>query len=257
MMPRIFFTGRRKIARSKVSVVLRPGRPPEFQATIDLAQLPRSIPRTAEVVVEAYHNTMIQRFDFGTVADCRPRETLRLTNFDEWDRPYFRVLVVGVERDPGVVLAACDSVDAVDPEVGAVGGRSKLKLRPKPDTVMRGELWKVGESGGAFELWYNKDVHPVATRVKGKHPETLGLMLPSAVREILARTHLWGGVSTDASDWTNFAVTLSGEPFPVGEAADPPLQDDVEEWIDTVMEAFCRRRGRFVELIAAMEDSQS
>jgi hypothetical protein len=125
-MPRVFFTGRRKLPRRYVTVVLRRGRPPEFDARIDCSHLNKRIARDSRVVVEAYHNTMVQRFDFGTVGDCRAREPLRLTNFDEWDWPRFRVRVIGIATHAGIVLAECDRVQADAPEVGAEGGRSKL-----------------------------------------------------------------------------------------------------------------------------------
>ena len=255
-MPRIFFTGRRKIARSDVSVLFRPGRPPEFQATIDLSKHHRKLPETAKVFVEAYHNTMLQRFDFGTVADCRPRDALSLTNFDEWDRPHFRVLVVGGGEDPGVLLAACDHVDVVEPEMTYAGGRSMLKLFPKPDREMHGELWKIAQIGGAYQLWYNQDIPRFAAGIKSKHPDVLGMILPAAIREILARTHLWGEVSVEQTEWTGFATTICGEGPPVGEDGASPSTDDIADWIDHAIAAFCRNRARFVERIAAMEEPQ-
>ncbi len=251
-MPRIFFTGRKKIDRGDVSVLYRPCRPPEFQATIDLSKHSRRLPANARVVVEAFHNTMLQRFDFGTVSDCRPREPLLLTNFDEWDRPRFRVLVIGENPEPGVLLAACDNIDVVEPEMTYSGGRSMLKLFPKPDRDMHGELWKLAEIGGAFQLWYNQDVLRFAAGIKSKNPDILGMILPAAIREILSRTHLWGEVSVESTEWTSFAISLCGEGPPAG-AADgaAPTEKDVEDWIDRVIASFCRNRGRFVERIAA------
>lgn len=256
-MPRIFFTGRRKIDRGDVSVLYRPGRPPEFQATIDLSKHSRRLPPSARVIVEAFHNTMLQRFDFGTVADCRPREPLSLTNFDEWDRPRFRVLVIGEDPEPGVLLAACDNIDVVDPEMTYSGGRSMLKLVPKPDREMNGELWKLVDNYGAYELWYNRDVSRFADGIRGKDPAIRGLVLPSVIREILARTHLWGEFSAEATDWTAFAISLCGEGLPTNDDGSVPSTKDVEDWIDRVVAAFCRNRGRFVERIAALEDQPS
>jgi hypothetical protein len=256
-MPRIFFTGRRKIARGDVSVVFRPGRPPEFQATIDLSKHHRKLPATAKVFIEAYNRTMLQRFDFGTVADCRPRDALFLTNFDEWDRPIFRALVVGDDPDPGVLLAACDHIDVVEPEMTYAGGRSMLKLFPKPNSVMRGELWKLAAIGEDYQLWYNQDIPQLASGIKSKHPDVLGMILPAAIREILARTHLWGVTSvepTEWNDWTRFAIILCGEEPPASDDGGTPNLDDIAEWIDRVIAAFCRNRAKFVERIAAMEE---
>jgi hypothetical protein len=122
---------------------------------------------------------------------------------------------------------------------------------------MRGELWRLSESGGGFEVWYNKDVKTLATGIKAKDPFVLGLIFPSAVREILARIHLWETISTETLDWTAFAMSLSGEPIPSGDDDGPPSKAEIEEWIDNALERFCRTRGRFVERISAMEDGQA
>jgi hypothetical protein len=252
-MPRVYFTGRKKIPQNNVSVIFRSGPPPEFEAAVDLSRLRRSLPPTAKVVIEAYHNTVLQRFDLGTVADCRPRDSLRLSSFDDWDRPRFRVRVVGDGERAGIILASCERVDAVEPEAGADGGRSMLKLYPKPDTEMNGELWKVADIGG-YQLWYNKDVASVASGIKSKRPDVLGLILPAALREILARTHLWENISAEPDEWTAFAQQISGEPFPSGQDGEAASKEDVEEWIDRAIGTFCRSRARFVERIAAIQE---
>ncbi len=210
-MPRVFFTGRRKIRRSDVSIILRHGKPSDFQATIDLSKYAKSLTATASVIVEASHTAASQRFDFGTVADCRPRAPLLLTIFDEAAEPRFRVLVVDNSSEPGVLLAACDSVNAIEASQGASGGRSLLQLVPKPNSTMRGQLWKVAPIGGGFQLWYNRDIPRLASAIKGKNPETLGLILPSAIREILARLHVWDEVDVERNEWTDLAEKVGGE----------------------------------------------
>ena len=255
-MPRIFFTGRKKIARKNVAIIFRPGRPPEFEATIDLSKHHRSLRKDARVWVEAYHNTMLQRFDFGTVADCRPRERLSLTHFDEWDRPAFRVLVVAEGRDSGVLLAACDRVNAIDPEMGAEGGRSMLKLYPMPNSSMRGELWRIEHIGGDYQLWYNKDVAVIATGVRSKHPEVLGLIIPAALREILTRERVWREAAGDTTPWTLFGQSVCGESPPSsGDGSETSIEEE-QDWIDRVIAAFCRDKARFVERIAATEENR-
>lgn len=257
-MPRVYFTGRKKIARNEVSLHFRRGNPPEFEAKIDLSRYHRALPKTAKVFIEAYNNTSIQRFDFGTVADCRPRESLRLTNFDEWDDPYFRLRVVAVESQPGTILASCEHIDSIIPEAGGDGGKSLLKLYPKPNEMMQGELWKIQGVGNDFQLWYNKDVERVSHAIKSKFPDTLGLILPAAIREILARTLLWERDSVaDPTEWTQFGQTISGIPVPTGEDGNPPSSEDLAEWIDGVVRTFCQDKARFVSRILDMEASRN
>lgn len=252
-MPRLYFTGRKKLAQDQVSLTFRPGRPPEFSASIDFTRNRRTLPPDAKVVVEAYHNTLLQRFDFGTVAHCRPRDPLRLTSFDQWDRPLFRVRVVDANHDLGRVLAACDRVAAADPDDPSEGGRSLLKLFPRRNEDMGGELWRVEVVGGAYQLAYNRDVGALERDIKSKRPVTLGLILPAALREILAREILWERIDTEErGDWVAFAESLSGEPPPKERDGEAPSREDVESWIEGAVQAFCRNRGRFFERIAEL-----
>ncbi|MCB9385952.1 MAG: hypothetical protein H6509_15185 [Bryobacterales bacterium] len=250
-MPRVYFTGRKKLAQERIRLELRPGRPPQFDAQIDLQR--HRLPPDAKVVVEAYHNTLLQRFDFGTVADCRPRDATKLTSFDEWDRPQFRVRVVDTGQDPGRILASCERVHRIDPEDGGERGRSLLKLFPRPDDEMDGELWRVESSGGGYQLAYNKDAPGLERDIKSKRAATLGLILPAAMREILAREMLWEGVGADeSSEWVALAQSFCGEPAPVAQS-DGLTKDDVASWIDRAVQAFCQDRGRFLERMAEME----
>ena len=254
-MPRLYFTGRKKLAQDQVSLTFRPGQPPEFSASIDFTKNRRTLPPAAKVIVEAYHNTLLQRFDFGTVADCRPRDPLRLTSFDQWDRPRFRVRVVDADGDSGRVLAACDRVSATDPDDPSEGGRSLLKLFPKPNEQMGGELWRVEKVGEVYQLAYNRDVAALERGIKSKEPMMLGLMLPAALREILARETLWGSIDTEErGEWVALAQAISGEPPPAGRDGETPQSEDIESWIDGVVRAFCRNRGRFFERVAQLED---
>jgi hypothetical protein len=130
-----------------------------------------------------------------------------------------------------------------------------LTLHAKPDAELRGELWRIAEIGNSYQLWYNKDVPSFAARLKSKLPDILGSILPSAIRQILSREHLWGEVNSEPSEWTRFGESISGEPLPVGQENEQPTMMDIEEWIDNVVAAFCRNRARFVERIAAMEEA--
>jgi hypothetical protein len=254
-MPRVFFTGRKKISKDEVSIVFRPGRPPEFSARIDLSKHRRTLPAGAKVVVEAYHNTMLQRFDFGTVADCRPRGELLLTNFDEWDRPRFRVRVVDLSSDLGAVLGACERIDAVYPDEASGGGRSLLKLLPRPESHMHGELWRIEPDGAGFQLAYNKDLSWLERSIKAREPQVLGLILPAALREILSRELLWGQVGSDeTSEWIDLAQSISSQPPPSPSVDGEPIRDDVEDWINEVVACFCRDRARFVQRIRELTE---
>jgi hypothetical protein len=122
---------------------------------------------------------------------------------------------------------------------------------------MRGELWRLAEIGGGYQLWYNKDVPPIAAGIKLKLPNILGLILPAAIREILARELLWGEFGTpEPTEWIQFAQAVYGEPPPErGADGETPSEHDREQWIDGVIAAFCETRARFFHRILETEDT--
>ena len=91
---------------------------------------------------------------------------------------------------------------------------------------------------------------------KGKDPEVLGLILPAALRDILGEV-LWEQIQFEPSPWTNFARRVSGEPFPTSEDGNQVSKDQVQEWINNVLNVFCRKRARFVENILASEEDKA
>ncbi|MEZ5395596.1 MAG: hypothetical protein R2724_22665 [Bryobacterales bacterium] len=250
-MPRLYFTGRKKISQEQIAIEFRPGRPPRFTAELDLSR--NRLPPDAKVVVEAYHNTLLQRFDFGTVADCRPRDANQLSAFGEWDQPRFRVRVVDVGRDPGRILASCERVAHVEPNQGGEGGRSLLKLFPRPDAEMGGELWRVESISGSYQLSYNKDAPGLENRSRAWMRRRWAL----SYRRRCARS--WPASSCGNPSAPTRAANGSHwrRPSPANlcrELCRPSRRhDDVAAWIESAVQAFCRDRGRFVERMVELE----
>src|ERR1035437_2771248 len=93
-MKRTFnYTGRQKIERKDVSVLLREDRGTwVFEADLRLAGY--RFPRTAEVWVEAHRQNLWMQFSWGTVSAIRPQLNRRLTEFDVPDGILFRVRAV-------------------------------------------------------------------------------------------------------------------------------------------------------------------
>lgn len=250
-MPTLFFTGRKTINRNDVSVVLLPGRPQSsFTARLDLSEY--KLPPEARVWVEAYHNTSHERFDFGTVADCRPIDSLKLSRFDPDDRPHFRVKAVLGESESGLLLAARDRIEAVVPADDESGGRSLLPIRPKGDETMQGRLWMLyDDRSGGYELWYNKEAPGLRDRIAAeKDPLVLGLMIPPALQMILERELLHDiGHRNDASQWLKLAADLQGGDTPPAFDPDEPdtSRQRIEDWIASAVRILSKTRGKFLE----------
>lgn len=251
-MPRVYFTGHRQFHRKDIRLTFHPGEQPSFSAEIDLERYRGVLPDNARVFVEAYHNTMIQRFDFGIISECRPPGNLLLTDFDAWDYPRFRVGIVDTEQDPGRLLCSLERVRAVTEDDHESGGESLLKLRGKPRSEMGGELWCVEDVTGSYELVYNKDLPSLEGRIKGREPLVLGLILPPAVREILFRELMVRNAIPEDSEWVRFGIALAGEP-PPERVDDEEANENIESWIDDVVKSFCAQRGQFFERLEQQE----
>ncbi len=143
---RINSTGRRRIARSDVAVLVQPDAEGvlEFDATLDLAGY--ELPADALVFVEAYRQTTFMRFPHGTVAApmCPAGVSRRLTEFASPERLLFRVKVTSSGDRFGLLLAEADQIpvneDEEQPE-----HRMPL-LPPRPEDLGQ-EVWRVDFSG--------------------------------------------------------------------------------------------------------------
>src|SRR5687767_8442029 len=93
MIRRFNYTGRKRINRSDVKFTLQPADDVHFMfdATLNLAK--HELPPEAVVWVEAYRQTRLMRFDFGTIARPQQPANRKLTEFDTSDAILFRVKV--------------------------------------------------------------------------------------------------------------------------------------------------------------------
>src|SRR4051812_8045826 len=111
---RLNYTGRKKILRDDAKFFLRNEADGSivFEAAINLAQY--ELPETAQVFVEAYRQTAsFMRFEYGTVSNPKPitnQLPYRLTEFAAKDGLLFRIKVVSIGREAGLLLAEGDSI---------------------------------------------------------------------------------------------------------------------------------------------------
>jgi len=96
MPTRLNYTGRRKLTGSEVQIRIfpEPSGPASFDVSLDLKNLGTEI-GDARIFIEAYHQSLRMRYDFGTVALPLPPppELRRLSEFEDWRHVLFRVKV--------------------------------------------------------------------------------------------------------------------------------------------------------------------
>lgn len=232
---RLNFTKRRRIVRDDVEIVLNDQTtPPTFDVHLKLERY--GFPTDARVFVEAYRQTTVSRFDFGTVSvPARPSST-SLREFDSPAAILFRVRVAATSGRNGILLGVADRIRPQ--ERNKTPDRRIPLLPPKPDDLGQ-ELWRVEFSSSATYLVINNQLPD--WKETARDPNFRALAFPAAMRGILERILYiddYTGIEDDQdwhSLWLRFASTLPGS-RPV-----PDNRDKYDDWIEDAVAAFARR----------------
>ena len=253
MIRRLNYTGRKSIARSRVTIriVPMPAGEPAFTADYDLKGL--RFPREARVYIEAYNADSYMRFNFGSVGEpVVPRDT-RLTEITVRPLAKFRLKVVDETDQAGLLLGVADKIVPLRPDENLDQKQSLLPVdfRDLGERVWRLDLsdWPVLELNSRIEGIVE------AARSSGGF---LGLLYPEVLRRILHEAVVEQGVTDpdlDDTDWTclwlRYAGSLPGvAALPSG--AGSQHQDLLEEWIEDAVQAFCRTRHARARLESAV-----
>lgn len=244
---RLNFTKRQRILQKDVEIVLRSQEADTvFDARLDLAGY--GFPAEARVFVEAYRQTTLARFDFGTVSVPQIPPDRSLNAFDSPAAILFRVRVTDASARKGVLLGEADRIRPKEPDEKP-DQRIPL-LPPRPDDIEE-EIWRVEYEGGATCLVINKRLPD--WKETARSPSFRALVFPAAMRQILARILHVEGVTTieDGNDWRSlwlrFAASLPGS-RPV-----PSADDEYDDWIEDAVAAFARR-ARLFETYSVSEE---
>jgi hypothetical protein len=233
---RLNYTGRRRINRRDVRIVIydRGIQPPEFDADLRLKEY--RLPADALVFVEAYRQTRWMRFEFGRVGALVPPIDRTLGEFDCAEGILFRVRVTSAAGRKGVVLAEADQIrakrsDNLDDE--------RVPLLPVQPADLGHLVWKVDFSDDPV-LLINRTLD---WRAVASSPPFRSLVCPAALREVLTRI-LFQEDYPDLEDWGDWKAKWlrfgSGLPG-CGDVPGEDENDRYDEWIDVVTEAFARQ----------------
>lgn len=253
MIRRFNYTGRRRIEVDKVGIRLTPPNPVRsFEAQISLAD--GDLSPNAAVYLEAFEKTAIMRFRFGTVTNISqpPEAERKLTEFEGSDAFNFRIKVVDVSGHRGRILGESATIRPTFPEEKEERHRSLLPVRYGD---IGDQAWKIefpDSSQAPVQLLVNNRMPDMITFVRS--PEFTALAMPSVLREILVRVLVGENFrEIDATldwkcDWLRFAKTFVGEEL-------PPEDDNAAafEWVDNVVDPFCRKHGIYSRFSKLME----
>ena len=248
------YTGRKRIARSRVTVRLLPAADGglAFDAELDVAAY--EFPADANVFVEAYNATSYMRFAFGTVGAGRPPADTRLVDITAGPLPKFRVKVVDMRTRYGLLLGVADKLVPLRPDEALSRRQSLLpvEFRDLGSRVWRLDLadWPVLELNRRIA-----DVGEVARAADS----FAALVFPEVVRRILHEAVIElectdPGVDDDdwPGLWLTYACGLPGVPQPP-EGGDERASALQREWIERAVDAFCRSREMRTRFERAIE----
>ena len=212
-----------------------------FDAAVDLATY--GFPPDAHVFVEAYRQTILMRFDFGTVSAPRAPDNRLLADFPSAEEVLFRVRVTAASGRPGVLLGEADRLRPREPEQTL---DRRIPLLPAVPDDLGEEVWRLDFEGGTT-LLINRNLSDWKQTVSSD--AFRAVVYPAAMRQILDRILLIEKYAhTDdpedwRSRWLQFASLIQGS-GPI-----PKSRDDDDDWIENAVAAFARRfrlRERFV-----------
>jgi hypothetical protein len=239
-MKRTFnFTGRRKIARTDVSIILRQASGTwSFDADLKLNDY--HFARNAEVWIEAHRQNLWMQWPWGTVSTLRAAADRKLTEFEVPDGILFRVRVV---QPPGQehhkLLGEADGIPFV--KAGEADDLRRHLLVPVPDALDQ-QLWRLNFESDPPSLLVNKDAKP-SWKELARSPQFIALVYPEVLRSMLTRIVIEDKWSEDdeesgwQAEWMKFARNLGGIPsLPL-----PGFEQERVTWIEDAIAAFCRR----------------
>jgi hypothetical protein len=243
---RFNYTNRQRIVRDDVEITLRvQDSQTTFDARLDLSEY--AFPPDARVFVEAYRQTNLVRFDFGTASVLQSPADRFLTDFDSPVEVLFRVRVTAASGRVGVLLGEADQIKPREPDERP---DRRVALLPVVPDDLDEELWRVDFGSNVTYLLVNKQL--ADWKETARSPEFRALVYPAAMRQILDRILRVDNVTTteDANDvrslWLRFATLLPGS------RSVPRASEDYDEWVEDAVAAFARK-ARFRSMYETAE----
>jgi len=232
---RINFTKRQRIRRDDVKIIL--GHSDRdlacFDASLDLESY--GFPGDARIFVEAYRQTTLMRFDFGTVSLQAPPADRYLADFESEVEVMFRVRVTAVSVRPGMLLGEADQIRPRSTE--DVADR-RIPLLPPVPAELGEEVWRVDFEATPI-LQVNRNLPDWKETVRSE--AFRAFVYPAAFKEIICRIlYLEGHTTTEdisnwRSRWLRFATGIPG----VGGV--PRKREEFDDWVDSAAAAFARQ----------------
>jgi hypothetical protein len=253
MIKHVNFTGRRRIPRECIGIVVHAGSPRTFDASIDLQRLP--LPGTARVYLEAMcaGASVVQRFAFGTVDRPAPPPRRLLDEIDG-ERVFFALKVVDESQCIGRILGLAEGIQPTQADKALDAGRRGIL--PIVPANLGQELWRIGFEEQEVYLYVNETIPGFKERMRWD-PMLQGAVYPEALRTVLTEAVERGASEDDDRDtwparWIRFAQRL----HPEGAAVPQNDHNEQKEWIDTVVAEFATKHEFASRIVKELEQRE-
>ena len=255
------YTGRVRLRRSAISLVVCEGPPRTFSAKWDLSGQP--LPSDARVYIEATSrgSSTQRRFRGGTVADPECPTNAELGELGG-DAPVFTLLVVDERGETGRILARADRLIPERPDLQD-DDLHRASLLPVNYRDLGERVWQVNFDNA--QPWLEvSDKIPDATAARRMVREDASFgatVFPEVVERVLEHVliaHNHVTPSNDDADWKDLWLRLgmhwNPDPVPVvvDNIATPEEADELRGWARDAANQFCQRKGwrdKFVSVI--------
>lgn len=239
---RLNFTGRQRLLRSEIELTVDEiSTPPALRVGLDLSN--HVLPPDAELHIEAHRGARWMHLPFGTVGSpgFSTGASARLTEFESAGGVTFRITAVSAAPRGKILLAAS--------QIRASAPPGSEPLLPCTGSADLGEQpWRVILDRGGPCLEVNLRLGE--WRDLAAKPYFAPLVLPAVLREIVTRAAAdeeREDPETWQAKWVNLAEGLAGRLPDTGDT------DELGEWVNSAVEAFCRRH-RFASVLGEVLD---
>lgn len=234
---RLNYTGRVRIRRSLVSINVErhDDRSPRFSPGWDLSEY--EFPPNALIVIEAQAHWTVMRFPFGTIAEPRMSGVIDLIEFDTTDGLLFRLKVIGIDGQAGLILGEADGIRPADTQ-DRTEGQSFLAVLP---TDLGDVTWRLSLEGSEPILLVNQRLGDWRSFMR--RAEVRALVVPEVYRQMLHEAIANPPDAELANSW-QFAVldivSAGAGPKPAAESPEA-----VDSWIDAAVRSFAQKHRLF------------
>lgn len=242
MIRKFNYTGRKKLARDRVTISLADERPyKSFTASLDLKGL--GLSNDAKIYIEPYYKSSFMRFPFGTVSEPITPESTILTDIPSTSIIQFRVKVVDETSNLGRIVRVANRIKPKNLEES--GGRMSI-LHIDWDQDLGQQIFRVSFPDNDYpRLEINRQIESAKELVKSD-PIFRSLVFPVAVRQVAQRiASAWTEKEFEEEDssWQSTWIRYIKNVLHVNielEFEDSNNDDELDYWVEEVVAAFCR-----------------